>query len=306
MSELSNDLRDLLDEAVVTSELAPALFLLGNELEADAGLIRMPRTAVGRLAEDVMALPRDSDAWRQVEAGGACQIPYEGLKAALVVTVGEKNLSERGAAALVLARTSPFSSSDIEIVTECEPVFATVLRRIRRFDELMGHNLGLTALIEKRLGASAALANAAGDILWMSGAASDVLGEEGRGLLQEHLRQAIKKLVQLGDSEKFSFRLTSKNLLFGEMTFVRESPQTSVHYVAVELHGADMIAHSERLALTRSEREVHELLKKGLRYEEIAKERFVSIETVRTHVRALFRKLGVSSRIELIAKARGG
>ena len=56
-------------------------------------------------------------------------------------------------------------------------------------------------------------------------------------------------------------------------------------------------------SLTERESEVLSLLAKGLRNAEIAKAMFLSPETVKFHLRHLYRKLGVSSRGEAIAFA---
>jgi DNA-binding CsgD family transcriptional regulator len=45
-----------------------------------------------------------------------------------------------------------------------------------------------------------------------------------------------------------------------------------------------------------------EQLSKGYRYKEIADKLFVSIETVRTHVRNIYEKLQVNSRAEALKK----
>lgn len=51
--------------------------------------------------------------------------------------------------------------------------------------------------------------------------------------------------------------------------------------------------------LSRREREVLQILVRGHSYQEIAERLFVSIETVRTHVRNIYRKLGVHSWTEI-------
>ena len=55
--------------------------------------------------------------------------------------------------------------------------------------------------------------------------------------------------------------------------------------------------------LSNREQEILNLLSKGFRYKEIAEKLFVSIETVRTHVRNIYEKLQVNSRTEAINKA---
>ena len=59
------------------------------------------------------------------------------------------------------------------------------------------------------------------------------------------------------------------------------------------------VADPELDQLTNREREVLRLLARGYAYKEIAKELFISIKTVETHVSSVLRKLQLSSRHEL-------
>jgi DNA-binding NarL/FixJ family response regulator len=54
--------------------------------------------------------------------------------------------------------------------------------------------------------------------------------------------------------------------------------------------------------LTRREQELLELLAQGFRYKEIADKLFLSIDTIRTHIRNIYRKLEVQSRAEALNK----
>lgn len=54
--------------------------------------------------------------------------------------------------------------------------------------------------------------------------------------------------------------------------------------------------------LSRREQEILDLLSKGYRYKEIADKLFVSLETVRTHIRNIYEKLQVNSRAEALKK----
>jgi LuxR family maltose regulon positive regulatory protein len=56
--------------------------------------------------------------------------------------------------------------------------------------------------------------------------------------------------------------------------------------------------------LSRRELEVLRLLPSSLSQREIAAELFVSFNTIRTHTRVIFNKLGVASRVEAVARAR--
>lgn len=54
--------------------------------------------------------------------------------------------------------------------------------------------------------------------------------------------------------------------------------------------------------LSRREQEILEQLRKGFRYKEIADQLFLSIDTVRTHVRNIYEKLQVNSRVDALKK----
>lgn len=54
--------------------------------------------------------------------------------------------------------------------------------------------------------------------------------------------------------------------------------------------------------LTRREQELLDLLAQGFRYKEIADKLFVSIDTIRSHIRNIYRKLEVQSRAEALNK----
>ena len=57
--------------------------------------------------------------------------------------------------------------------------------------------------------------------------------------------------------------------------------------------------------LTPREKEILELLSKGYRYKEIADSLFISIKTVRPHIRNIYEKLQVGSRMDAVNKAYG-
>ena len=54
--------------------------------------------------------------------------------------------------------------------------------------------------------------------------------------------------------------------------------------------------------LTRREKEVITELSRGLYYKEIASKIFISQETVKKHVRSIYRKMGVRNRMEAALK----
>lgn len=54
--------------------------------------------------------------------------------------------------------------------------------------------------------------------------------------------------------------------------------------------------------LSKREQEILEQLSKGYRYKEIADQLFISLDTVRTHIRNIYEKLQVNSRVEALKK----
>lgn len=62
---------------------------------------------------------------------------------------------------------------------------------------------------------------------------------------------------------------------------------------------------SEATVLSPREEEILGLLAKGYRYKEIADQLAISIDTVRTHIRRIYEKLHVTSRIEAVMKHSG-
>ncbi|MDP1676362.1 MAG: response regulator transcription factor [Bacteroidota bacterium] len=62
------------------------------------------------------------------------------------------------------------------------------------------------------------------------------------------------------------------------------------------------IVFNAALALSQREQEILSYLAKGFRYKEIADTLFISVETVRTHLRNIYEKLHVRSRTEAVLK----
>ena len=71
-----------------------------------------------------------------------------------------------------------------------------------------------------------------------------------------------------------------------------------MHFPKTRLNNAD-----ELLVLSPKEKEVLELLVKGYSYKKIAVELFKSVETIRTQIKTIYKKLNVKSNAEVIIKA---
>ena len=80
-----------------------------------------------------------------------------------------------------------------------------------------------------------------------------------------------------------------------------ESPMTgSIARKVVSSFGVKPLSNGERL--TDREQQVLDLLSEGLKAKEIAEKLFVSITTVRSHVRSIYDKLHVQNRVEMLKR----
>jgi len=88
-------------------------------------------------------------------------------------------------------------------------------------------------------------------------------------------------------------------------------PGRRVKVSSFQLGGLDFVVLSapltppQKVALTKAEREVMELVVAGLSNAEIAERRRTSVHTVSNQLAAVFRKLRVGSRVELAAHWSG-
>ncbi len=80
------------------------------------------------------------------------------------------------------------------------------------------------------------------------------------------------------------------------------SPMSSQIARKVVLSFQEQKATNETQLLTPREQEILNYLAMGYRYKEIASKLFISVETVRTHIRNIYEKLHVNSRTEAILK----
>ncbi len=297
-------IEEALSEVVIMAELRPALDILARVTgSVEAEYFRFPRYSTGPLGAAMLTRPADTDI--QPAKPHAFAAALAGQKRLMVVTLDALPFAARGSTGLVLGRDAPdYTRKEQALLAQSLSAWSSAARRISKFEAVSGQNTGLTALIEKRLGACAILASPQGDIIWMSQSAREALDGKGRAMLEERLRRGVKELVNAPahGAKEFAISEEGKRRLYGAMSFVREGPDTSVHYLAVELFGSDVHADADEAKLTPSEREIYKLLKLGQSNEEMARARFVSIETVRSHVKTIFRKLGVSSRVELLVR----
>lgn len=94
----------------------------------------------------------------------------------------------------------------------------------------------------------------------------------------------------------------------GIATAIREviaggSPMSAdIARMVVESFRADAAQQQAMAKLSVREQEITTLLAQGYRYKEIAAQLFLSVETVRTHIRNIYEKLQVNSRTEALGR----
>lgn len=95
--------------------------------------------------------------------------------------------------------------------------------------------------------------------------------------------------------KRMDLKATAETERLRELLAVRQTSSPSL---------AEQCAYVARaLDLTRREEEILELLIKGMKQQEVADELFVSANTIKTHTRNLYRKMGVKTKESLVEKA---
>ena len=137
-----------------------------------------------------------------------------------------------------------------------------------------------------------------------SGNATDS-NQDGYELLAAAREQNIPAVVVSGTSEpeeiqkvysEYSISAYIEKQSFDRAAFRRAVEETKLRYQS----------ESELNALTEREREVLDLLAQGLTNKEIAEKLFITTNTVKRHLKAVFEKLSVHTRSAATAKVTGG
>ncbi|HUM28044.1 MAG TPA: helix-turn-helix transcriptional regulator, partial [Anaerolineales bacterium] len=71
-------------------------------------------------------------------------------------------------------------------------------------------------------------------------------------------------------------------------------------------HEEPSAAFLSKHGITDREREIIVKVMQGKSNEEIARELFISLATVKTHLHNIYRKIGIDSRYDLLARVRSG
>jgi len=126
--------------------------------------------------------------------------------------------------------------------------------------------------------------------------ACDLLLEDGAvARLEERIDPAVVEGAEVRSTDELAAAI--RRVADGDAVF---SPRLAGFVLDAFAARPDVpVADPELDQLTNREREVLRLLARGYAYKEIAKELFISIKTVETHVSNVLRKLQMSNRYEL-------
>ena len=128
------------------------------------------------------------------------------------------------------------------------------------------------------------------DTLYLALSVSDA-AEDVIGLIRAGARGYVTKTISGAEITNAVFRVAGGDAVF--------SPRLAGFVLDAFGTAPADIADDELDKLSARELEVMRLIARGYSYKEVAKELFISIKTVETHVSAVLRKLQLSSRHEL-------
>ena len=193
---------------------------------------------------------------------------------------------------------------------------AAVRVAVAQFEDIIAR--GLRALIDEEESLELVAAGVAHDRLpeLLGSAKPDVaivnFGslESAAELRKLHRRYPETRLIVLANRPTASE--SRQMLAFGATACLSKSSEArdvlhAIHLASRGLHVLPSVQHAAPPGpgpevLTAREAEVMELLQNGMTNAEIAHELHVSVETVRSHARRIYRKLGVKTRRELQAR----
>jgi DNA-binding CsgD family transcriptional regulator len=196
---------------------------------------------------------------------------------------------------------APFTEADLAFLRAVSPLAGVALRRAL---------LEEPAHTDPSRGPGVVLLDADGTVLSVTGEADAWLQELAsswrRGgsdivIHPELLMLSLSTLAEDGDSRRVRLRTCNGTWVIAHASALRGSGQVAL---VIEPAKASEIAPVviEAYALTAREVEVTRLVARGLSTDEIAARLFLSRHTIRDHLKAIFEKVGVSSRGELTSR----
>jgi DNA-binding CsgD family transcriptional regulator len=228
----------------------------------------------------------------------------------LVARLGERAFGRPGAVGLVLARSRrrPFERRELDELGRLLPIFDAVVERNRRWQALGDERRTLAELVAHTCRGAALAFEPNGRLLWRSDEAAVLLPAQVPPLL----REAVRRLGALTEAEAPPGALALTVALAPALSaalYLSHAPEQGRPLVLVRLERADVDSRDAGRAvaafgLTRAEHAVLEVLARGASNREIARQLHIAEETVRSHLKRVFDKLGVRSRLEAVVKLR--
>jgi DNA-binding CsgD family transcriptional regulator len=208
-----------------------------------------------------------------------------------------------GMAGLLLARprsSGDFEPADLDRFAALVPALAAAVARCRRFEAEEDRRCALEVMVESQ-DAAVLVFDTRGRLLLASPRAEAFFGSalaRGGGELPAPIVAEARKVGALaaaagGAAPRFQVHVGSVTASF---SVVRAASGASL--VLCRLDADPLAGLAARCALSPAESEVLALLAEGLSNEQIARRRFVSVETVRTHVKRTLAKLAVPTRVQ--------
>lgn len=209
----------------------------------------------------------------------------------------------------------PFGPKEISVIKTVMPAFSAAVQRADRFQTLEREKLGLEALIRRTATQPCLALDLEGKLLWISPMARGLLGPnfDPAHHIPENLIHEAKKLGSLLTGRHslslpkvtIGLQLLDGRELGADLFLWRgegESPAIAV-LLEPQLQKPMISSIPSIERLSPAELRVLDQLIHGLSNRDIAKRLFISVETVRSHIKNILAKFKVSSRTEAVSRA---
>jgi DNA-binding CsgD family transcriptional regulator len=197
------------------------------------------------------------------------------------------------------------------------PLLAASIERTARWERLRAERDLYASALDRTTRSPMLLFDGAGRLAWMSRSAVALLTSRlgRRGALDEPFRAAVHGLLALHESPELPRTITLE-LTAGQpdssvraALFWARTDEGGEPYVVVALEERNappevLTRSADEFGLTKAEAAVVRELLRGSGTAEIGTRLFIARDTVRTHLKRVYEKMNVHSRVELLAKIR--
>jgi DNA-binding CsgD family transcriptional regulator len=241
-----------------------------------------------------------------------------GLDRQLVARLSEVPAGRTGTRGVVLCRSKrdrEWSRDDEEVLRRVQPILTAAVERNARWEGMRRERDVLSSVLRKTEATPMLLYGSDGRLLWMSRRATELLSASlgRRKDLDEPFREAALSLLQLGDGGELpqdihlelATRGPGPSLRAGVFCSRTEGDELFVTVALLEENAPPESLPLDPFGFSKAELAVVRELLTGAGTREIAARLFVSQATVRTHLKHVYDKADVHSRVELVVKLRG-